>query len=172
MFGFEKKKIQLRSVEDYLKTQEVLGESPSMKPFRRTPGLLKRAAGLPRLKRFAGPVLGILFIVILVGAGLSQFNGLRSEIAAIKAHKSEEVKELRLQLAGVSEKADKSEKRAAELLQEVSNLERALQAERAERMRAEQALRKMAMAAMNRARNNAGKATAKHFPKSSTRYGR
>ena len=108
MFRFEKKKVQLRSVEDYLRSQDLLGGDAPPKPPQ-------RPKSLGRVKALVGPALGVLFILVLVGAALSQFNGLRSEIAALKDQKSEEVKELDLRLADVSARADKSEKRATQL---------------------------------------------------------
>jgi hypothetical protein len=174
MFGFEKKeKVQLRSVEDYLRTQEVLGDAPPRtKQAKGKADFKKQIAGLSRLKSFIGPVVGIIFILVLVGAALSQFNGLRSEIAAIKAQKSDDIRELRTQLAEITEKADKSEKRANELAERVTGLERALQAETAERIKAEQAAKKAALEAANKARKTAAKATSKGSPKSPVRRGR
>jgi hypothetical protein len=159
MFGFGKKKVQLSSVEDFLRTREMLGDGPAPKPA-------KRPVNLARLRPLVGPAVGVVFILILVGAALSQFNGLRSEIAEMKAQKGEDLKELKVQLAESSERADKSEKRAAQLAERVSNLEKALQAETAERMRAEQAARKAAMAAAAKPRNAAGRTGGKPLPKS------
>jgi hypothetical protein len=160
MFGFGKKKVQLSSVEDYLRTREMLGDGPAPKPAKRPP------VNLARVRSLVGPALGVLFILVVVGAALSQFNGLRSEIAEMKAQKSEDLKELRVQLAEFLERADKSEKRAAQLAERVSSLEKALQAETAERIRAEQAAKKAAMAAAAKPRNAAGRTVGKPLPKS------
>jgi hypothetical protein len=151
MFGFEKKKIQLRSVEDYLKTQEVLGTAPEQKP----PQKRVRLAGT---RSFVGPAIGILFILLFVAAALSQFNGLRSEIAAVKTQKADDMKGLELQVADLTTKVDKSEKRVALLADNISRLEKALEAERSERMRAEEATKRSVMAA------DRAKKTVRHTP--------
>ncbi len=152
MFGFEKKKIQLRSVEDYLRTQELLDKGPEQKPpQRRTP----RAGA----KSFVGPAIGILFILLFVAAALSQFNGLRSEIAAIKAQKADDMKGLETQVADLTTKVDKSEKRAAMLADNISRLEKALEAERSERTRAEEAAKRSVTAAADKVKKGV-----KHTP--------
>lgn len=130
MFGFEKRKIQLRSVEDYMRTQEVLSASPEeSKPPR-------KRADLGKLKPLMGPAIGILLILVFVAAALSQFNSLRSEIAALKAaQKGDDVKELTARVADMTARLERSEKRAAALTQEISGLEKALETERSERIR-------------------------------------
>lgn len=150
MFGFEKKKVQLRSVEDFLRTQEAVAGGPTPKPP-------KRPSSLPRVKALLGPILGVLFILGLVAAALSQFNGLRSEMDALKDQKSEDVKELTLRLTDLSARLDKSEKQATQLAENVSKLEKALAAETSERIRAEEAAKRMAIAAAGRTKNGARK---------------
>jgi len=148
MFGFEKKKIQLRSVEDYLRTQEVLGGGPEDKPP-------KRRATHSRAKSLVGPFLGVLFILLFVAAALSQFNGLRSEIAAMKAQRNDDLKELKLRVEELTGRAEKSEKRAALLAENISRLEMALEEERLELERAEAAAKRAAVVTAGKARKPA-----------------
>jgi len=143
MFGSDKKKIQLKSVEDYLRTQEVLNAGPESTPP-------KRRATLARAKSLVGPFIGVLFILLLVAAALSQFNGLRSEIAAVKAERSDDLQGLKLQVTELAAKAEKSEKQAALLAENISRLERELGAEKS--ARAEEAARRAAMVAAGKAK--------------------
>jgi hypothetical protein len=153
MFGFEKKKLRLKSVEDFLRTQEIrTSDGPERKP--------SRAVGLlARIKPFAGPAFGILLILIVVAAALSQFNGLRSEITAIKDQKSDEAKELRRQVAELSIRIEKSENQAARLGENVAKLEETVETERLERIRAEEAAKKAREAALKRPRLPAKRVT-------------
>lgn len=149
MFGFEKKKIQLRSVEDYLKTQEVLGAGPEDKPP-------KGQEPLAGARSFVGPTIGLLLILLLVAAAFS-FHGLRSEVAAVKAQKDKELKGLKLQIAGLAAKADKSDQRTVLLAQEVSRLEGLVETERSERAAAEMTKKRAAMVKTRKAKKRVKK---------------
>ena len=139
MFGFDKEKTEVRSVEDYLRTDDGLTAGPDREPA-------KRRWIRVRLKPLIGPCLGLLFVAALVAAALSQFNGLRSEIAEVKSQKDGEIKELNQQVAELTARASQTEKQTAVLTENISMLERALDAERSARVMAEEAARRAAAA--------------------------
>ena len=157
MFGIEKDKIQLRSVEDYMKTQDVLDAGAEDKPP-------KRRFVISKAKSLIGPVIGVLFIVALVAAALSQFNSLRSEIAEVKSEGENEVKELKLQVSDLTTKVGTSEKQAAQLTDSISRLEKELEAERTERMKVADSKR-AAATARTRGKKSAKNAAPSKAPK-------
>ena len=105
MFGFEKEKIQLKSVEDYLRTQEILGTGSENGTTKE-----KGRAVLARIKPLLLPSIVILGVLLVIAAGFSQIMGLRREIAGLKVQKNGDLKALEQQVSGLAAKIDKSER--------------------------------------------------------------
>ena len=106
MFGFEKEKIQLKSVEDYLRTQEILG-SGSENGDRVRQGachLRKGEIGHPPRGDHPRHSCGH-------DSRLLPDAGAATEVAKLKASQKEgDLKALRKQVADLTAKIDRSEK--------------------------------------------------------------
>jgi hypothetical protein len=130
MFGFEKEKIQLKSVEDYLRTQEILEAGSE----NGTTGEKGRAV-LARIKPFVLPTIVILAVLLVVAAGFSQIMELRKEIAGLKVQKNGDLKALEQHVSDLAAKIDKSERQINLFRDDITGLEAGLETEKAERAR-------------------------------------
>jgi|GEM_PF-2980422 len=130
MFRFEKEKIQLKSVEDYLRTQEILGAASEN---GKTGGELR--AFLAAVKPLALPIIIVLAVLFVVVAAFSQIMGLRAEVATLKARKDVDVKALQQQVIGLVSTVDRSQKQIQALRGNIAELQADLEAEKVERQR-------------------------------------
>ena len=132
MFGFEREKIQLKSVEDYLRAQELLGAGSE----NGTTNTRWRAI-LSEAKPFILPGAIILAIVLVVAAVLFEVITLRSEVAKLRSVQREgDVKALRSQIADLTAKIDRSEKQIEELKDDTYALRVEMEAQKARAARA------------------------------------
>ncbi len=132
MFGFEKEKIQLKSVEDYLRTQELLGSSPENGTV-----YSKARAIFAKVKPAILPVVIILAILAAMAAAFSQMMSLRAEVAKLKAAQKEgDLKPLKKQIADLTAKIDRSEKQIDELKDDTYGLKVEIEAQKAQVSRA------------------------------------
>ena len=138
MFNPKKKKIQIKSVEDYLKSEEA-----------RIPGQEeKKVSGKDRaakVKPFIGPAVLIILILALMAGAFSQLSGLRSEVGALQVQKEGDTRALRMQIAALSAKLDRSDKHMEALTDNIARIERELEAEKALRAKAEAAAKRPAI---------------------------
>jgi hypothetical protein len=132
MFG-TRKKIQAKSVEDYLKGEDARVPSPEPKP----------AAG-PAIPAKARPFIAqgviTLFILALMLVAFSQLSSLRSQVAELRAGKEGEARVLKTYVAEIAAKLEKSTRQVDSLSDTVSTLQRELDAEKSSRTKAEAAL--------------------------------
>jgi cell division protein FtsB len=132
MFGFEREKIQLKSVEDYLRAQELLGAASEN---GMAPG--KWRAVYSTAKPFILPGAIILAIVLAVGAAFFEMMTLRSEVARLRSVQTEgDVKALRKQIADLTAKVDTSAKQIEELKDDTYALKVEIEAQKARAARA------------------------------------
>ena len=128
MFGLTRHGIQVKGVEEYFEREH-----------RRAERARKRAArrGIGRAKRFIAAMAVLLLIVALVAvAGTQQW-----EISRIEAKRQGEIVALTERAATLSAELDKSGKEVEVLKERVASLNKELEAEQAERVKMEAALR-------------------------------
>ena len=132
MFGPRKKKIQVKSVEDYLRGEDA-----------RVPAAEPRTAAsrsIPTsVKPFIAQAVVILFILALMLVAFSQLSTMRSQIAALQAAKEGDARALRMKVGELAAMLEKSEKQVSSLSDTVSTLRKELEAERSVRAQAEAA---------------------------------
>jgi hypothetical protein len=132
MFGPRRKKIQVKSVEDYLKGEDA--RIPGSEGRTATPSAIPA-----KVKPFVAQAVVILFILALMLVAFSQLSTLRSQVAALQIGKEGEAQELKMQMAELAVKLDKSRKQVDSLVDSVAGLQRELEAEKSLRVRAETA---------------------------------
>jgi uncharacterized coiled-coil protein SlyX len=143
MFGSKKNKIQVKSVEDYLRGEDARIPAPESKGGT--------SFAIPQqVKLYAAQGVVLLFIVALVLAAFSQLSTLKSRVTELEAGKEGEAQALKTQVGELAARLDKSNGQVALLTETVTALKDELEAEKAERARAE-------AAAVARRAANAGK---------------
>lgn len=143
MFGFKGEKIQLKSVEDYLRAQELLGSGSE-----NGAAAGKWRALLAKVKPAILPGAVILAILLVLTAAFSQMMTLRTEVARLKAVQKEgDLKVLKKQLSDLTAKIDRSEKQIEELRDDTYGLRAEIEAQKAQAARAAAAARKAALSA-------------------------
>jgi septal ring factor EnvC (AmiA/AmiB activator) len=141
MFGFEKEKIQLKSVEDYLRTQELLGSGSENGTV-----YAKARAIFAKAKSAILPGVIILAILAAMTAAFSQMVALRTEVVKLKATQKEgDLKALRKQVADLTAKIDRSEKQIEELRDDTYGLKVEMEAQKTQVARAAASARKAAV---------------------------
>ena len=150
MFGGKKKRIQVKSVEEYLKGNdagdETGGDNGSLPLNDAQPTKPAPKQG-PRVRPFIiQSVVAIVALALLLTA-LSQISVLKSEIAEIQQRKEGDVQALRTQVADLSTKLGKAQSLLGEMTERVSSLERQIDTERAQRLKTEAAAAKKSAAA-------------------------
>jgi predicted RNase H-like nuclease (RuvC/YqgF family) len=145
MFGFEKEKIQLKSVEDYLRTQELLDSgSENVTAYG------KARAIFARVKPVILPVVIVLAILAAMTAAFSEMMALRAEVVRLNtAQKEGDLKALKKQIADLTAKIDRSDKQIDELKDDTYGLKAEIETQKAQlsRAAASAAARKAAAAA-------------------------
>jgi hypothetical protein len=130
MFGFGKKKTEIKTVEDYVK-----GEETHIPPVegRRAP----RGLGSARFKAMIIPFIGFLIVLALLIAGYGEIAVLTSDVAELKSQiKANEVAALRTKVAELSGQLEKTAKTTEQLRADIARLEHDLEAEKTQRARA------------------------------------
>lgn len=148
MFGSRKKKIQVKSVEDYLKGEDA--RIPDTEP--------KPSAGPaipPKAKPFIAQAVITLFILALMLVAFSQLSGLRSQVAELQAGKEGEARALKMNIVEIAAKLEKSNRRVDVLTDAVAVLQRELDAEKSLREKAEAAMAAKQAAAPDKAKKAA-----------------
>ena len=126
MFGFEKEKIQLKSVEDYLRTQELPGSGSE-----NGTAYAKARAIFAKAKSAILPGVIILAILAAMTAAFSQMVALRTEVVRLKATQKEgDLKALKEQVADLTAKIDRSEKQIEELRDDTYGLKVEMEAQK------------------------------------------
>ncbi len=149
MFGSKRKKIQVRSVEDYLK-----GEDARIPAAEAT--LAPSSARPAKAKPFVAQAIVILFMLALMLVAFSQLSKLRSDVAELRAGKMGDTDALRKQVAEIAAKLETSNRQVESLTASVEALQRDVQAERSLRARAEAAAAARRTAAPEKKRKPAG----------------
>jgi hypothetical protein len=133
MFGSRKKKIQVRSVEDYLKGEDARVPIPEPKP----------AAGpatSTKAKPFIAEAVITLFMLALMLVAFSQLSSLKSQVAELQAGKEGEARALKMHVAEIAAKLEKSNRQIDTLAGTVASLQRELDAEKSSREKAQAAI--------------------------------
>jgi hypothetical protein len=142
MFGGKKKKIQVKSVEEYLRgndaTDETGGSDDSL-PLTDTQPIKATPKQGPKVRPFIiQAVVGIVALALLLTA-LSQISVLKSEVAEIQQRREGDVQALKAQVNDLSTKLGKAYSLLGEMTERVSSLERQIDTERAQRLKAAEA---------------------------------
>ncbi len=133
MFGFGKKTTEIKTVEDYVRSEDT--HVPPAEE-RRAP----RGLGSTKFKSRIIPFIGFLILLALLIAGYGEIAALTSDVADLKSQiKANEVAALRTQVSGLAAQLEKVTKTTEQLRSDISKLEHDLEAERAQRARAAQA---------------------------------
>jgi hypothetical protein len=132
MFGSKKKKIQVKSVEDYLKGEDA-----------RVPAPEARTAPSPavqtKVKPFVAQAVVTLFILALMLVAFSQLSRLRSQMAELQAAKEGDARALTTKVGELTARLEKSDKQVSVLSDSISALQKDLDAQRSLRAKTEAA---------------------------------
>ncbi len=142
MFGYGKKKIEIKTVEDYVKNEDTPLPYIEEKPAA-------RESSFGKIKVIVPSLIGFLVLLILVIAAYGKIAALTAELADLRSQsKTEEVSALKSQISGLAAQLEKTTKIADQARNDVAKLERDLEAEKTQqRVRAEAAAKKTAAAA-------------------------
>jgi hypothetical protein len=151
MFRSKKNKIQVKSVEDYLRGEDARFPAPESKSASAAPMA-------QNVKLYIVQSVVLLFILALVLVAFSQLSTLKSQVAELQAGKEEETKTLKMQVGDLGTKLDKSDSQVAALAETVKALKNDLEAERSERARAEVAAAARKAQAASTAKKKPGRA--------------
>jgi hypothetical protein len=133
MFGPKKNKIQVKSVEDFLRGEDARIPAPENNKSR-------NALVIPQnVKLYIAQSVVLLFIVALILVAFLQMSTLKSQVAELQAGKEGEAKALKTQVGELAAKLEKSNGEVALLSETVTGLKNDLEAERSEQARAEAA---------------------------------
>ncbi len=142
MFG-SKKKRQVRSVEEFLKSQDA--ETPSVNS-----SAAHNETGAPGTKRwFVAPAVVAGGLLVLLFVAFVKINGLKSDIAQLRLQTNKEsVETLKAQVAALGSKVEKSDEEAVQLKANIARLQKDLDAIKlmnVQRQKAEAAAKKPAV---------------------------
>ncbi len=133
MFGFGKKKTEIKTVEDYVRNEDT--RIPPVEE-RRAP----RGLGSTKFKSMIIPFIGFLIVLALLIAGYGEIAALTSEVTELKSQaKANDVTALRTQALHLAAQVEKTTKTTEQLRSDIARLERDLEADKAQRARAAQA---------------------------------
>jgi hypothetical protein len=140
MFSGKKKKIQVKSVEEYLKGSDVTDGTTSdqIPPFDLGVKPKKPVKTGPNMKSFIIQAAVVIVILALLMTALSQISAVKTEVAELQ-HKEGESQALKNQIADLSAKLDKSNKKVENLNDRIFGLEKDLESQKAQRIAAEAA---------------------------------
>jgi len=136
MFGLKKKKTQLKSVQEFLESEN----GKSRGDEKRTPD---RESSIATIRPLLVPVICLLVILVLIIAAFAEINSLGSAVSQLTSQiKPGEVQELRSRLMELSARLEKSDKNSEQMRNSIARLEGELEAEKAQRLKAEAAAKK------------------------------
>ncbi len=143
MLGFKKKKIEMKSVEDYVNGDEA--PTLNIEDIRREEVASRRGSG--KAKQLIAPFIGVLVVLILIIAAFAKINGLSGEVAGLRTQLHEAgVQDLKAQVAALDARLQRAGKESAQLKDDVARLEKELEAAKAQQARAQAAAKKPAPA--------------------------
>ena len=145
MFSGKKKKIQVKSVEEYLKSSDPKDTANSEdRPLSSEAfiNMKKPIKSSPNVKPFIIPAIVFIIILAMVMTALSQISSIKTEVAELQQHKDGESQVLKTQIADISIKLDKSTKKVEDLTDRLTLLEKELEAQKVQKHVAETAVRK------------------------------
>jgi hypothetical protein len=131
MFGSRRKKIQLKSVEDYLKAEDAKAFAPEP-----VPAPAAKSAGA---KPFILQAIVILIMLALMLVAFSQLSKLRSDVTELRAGRAGDTEGLKRQVTELAARLETSDKQVRSLSDSVQALQKDLQTERSLRARTEAA---------------------------------
>jgi hypothetical protein len=138
MFGGKKNKIQVQSVEEYLKGSDAgdeNGADDGSLPLMDTKKTKPARQGAKMKPFIVQSIVGIVVLALLLTA-LSQISVLKSEVADLQQRKDSESQALKTQVSDLSTKLGKAYSVLGEMTDRLSSLERQLDAERSQRLKA------------------------------------
>jgi hypothetical protein len=128
VFGFRKSAIQVKGAEKFFEKENRKQEKARKRAARRVTG---------RAKRF---FLLVAALVVVVALGVFIRNQ-HTQIVQLRALRDAEVERLKLHVSDLSAKLEESDRHVLTLNESIGELEKQVEAERSERVRAEAALR-------------------------------
>ncbi|OPY67734.1 MAG: hypothetical protein A4E57_02127 [Syntrophorhabdaceae bacterium PtaU1.Bin034] len=132
MFGFKKKNAPMKTVEDFLKSEDA--RIPGMQ--EKTTTITNGGSAIAKLKPLIAPFVALVIVLVLVIAAFGKISALNSEMSGLKSQiNNGEVKALKSQLSGMEAKLEKSDKEMESLKNEISRLGRELETEKSRRVK-------------------------------------
>jgi hypothetical protein len=143
MFSGKKKKIQVKSVEDYLRGGDPTDSTSSDEvPLLDLGTRQKKPSKMgSNTKSFIIQAAVAIIILALLMTALSQISAIKAEVSALQ-HREGESQGLKSQIADLTDKLEKSNKKTADLTDRIAGLERELDAQKAQRAAALEAAKK------------------------------
>ncbi len=130
MFGFGEKKTEIKTVEDYVRSEAA--QIPPVERKRAPRGLASA-----RFKSMIAPFIGFLILLALLIAGYGEIAALTSDVAELRSQiKADEVAALRTRVLQLAAQLEKATKTSEQLRSDIARLEQDLEAEKAQRARA------------------------------------
>jgi hypothetical protein len=130
MFGPKKKKIQPKTVEDYLKGEDVPAPTPDAE-------ITASQAAPRKIRPYTAQAFVTLFILALMLVAFFQLSMLRSQVAELRAGGDGDARALRIEVAELAATLKTSDKQVSSLSDRVSTLQRELETEKSRRAKAE-----------------------------------
>jgi hypothetical protein len=129
MFGFGEKKTEIKTVEDYVRSE--FTQVPPVEGNRAPRGLASA-----RFKSMIAPFIGFLILLALLIAGYGEIAVLTSDVAELRSQiKADEVAALRTQVSELAAQLAKATKTSEQLRSDIARLEHDLETEKAQRVR-------------------------------------
>lgn len=132
MFGFKKKRVEMRTVEDFVKNEDT-----GMPGDVRIPG---RESASSKIKPIIAPLIGFLVILVLLIAAFAKIATLTAEVGELKSQsKAGEIDALRSQVSILATQIEKNSKVTEQLRADITKLEHDFETVKAQKARAETA---------------------------------
>ncbi len=129
MLGFKKKKIEMKSVEDYVNGDDA--PTLNIEDIRKEEVAGRKGAG--NAKHLIAPFIGVLVVLILIIAAFAKINTLSSEVAGLRTQLHDAgVQDLKSQVAALDAKLQRAGKESAQLKDDIARLEKELEAAKAQ----------------------------------------
>jgi hypothetical protein len=140
MFSSKKKKIQVKSVEEYLRGSDTsettsLDEIPPLEMGTKAKTTSKSGMNM---KSFIIQAAVVIIILALLMTALSQISTVKNDVAELQ-HKDGESQALKNQITDLSAKLEKSNKKVEDLTDRIAGLERELDGQKSQKAAAEAA---------------------------------
>lgn len=142
MFGSKKKKLEMKSVEEYVREES---RSDPVNETITTPESDESRFG-PKLKSYIPAAVAIIIIAAIVIMTFSKINALGTAVAELRTgiNESAEVKGLKSQVSSLQAKLQASGRDTEQLRQQIVRLDRELDAAKAQMVRIEAMTKKPA----------------------------